>query len=126
LVATVKLAVVDALGTVTLFTLAANPEFEVLMVTTVPPAGAGSLSRTVAVELAPLPPAMVDGLSVSDDAVGAAIAAGLNPTTERANARLRVEPLRILGRRVVSSMGVIGSPVVLLWAHGDSATPPDE
>src|SRR5262249_30669762 len=47
-------------------TLAASSMSELVSVTTVPPADAGALSATVQVAELPLPPAMTDGLQVSE------------------------------------------------------------
>src|SRR5262245_60867216 len=66
LVATGNVAVVCPAGTRTSGIVAASATFELLSVTSAPPAGAGAPSVTVPVDAAPLPPAIVDGLSVSD------------------------------------------------------------
>ena len=66
MVATVTVAVVAPCGTVTLGIVAANSTFELESVTVAPPAPAGAVRVIVAVEEPPLPPAIVDGLNVSD------------------------------------------------------------
>ena len=66
---TVKVAVDCPAGTVIVGTDAASSMSELASVTTVPPAGAGELSVTVHVAESPLPPAMIDGLHVSELAV---------------------------------------------------------
>ena len=68
------MAVVAPAGTVMLGTDAARSVFELERDSTVPPAGAGPLSVTVPVDVAPLPPATVEGSSVRDVTVGAAAA----------------------------------------------------
>jgi len=73
LVATVNVAVDAPAGTVILGTDAARAVFELEMVRTLPPAGAGSLSITVAVEVPPLPPATVEGFSVTDVIIATAL-----------------------------------------------------
>ena len=68
---TVKVAMVAPWATVTLGREAASAVFELESATSVPPKGAGALSVTVPVDEPPLPPAMLDGLSVKDVTVWA-------------------------------------------------------
>ena len=65
-VPTVKAALVAPWGTTMLGVVAARSVFELVSVTTWPPAGAGTLSVTVPVDRPPLPPVIVAGLSVTD------------------------------------------------------------
>ena len=112
MVATANVALVAPAGTVTVRTLAARLELDVPIVTSVPPLGAGSLSVTVAVDVAPLPPAIVEGLSVRDVTVAAASAAGLRDTAEMANAKNKLVILSFVRRRSGSRMWIMGCPSV--------------
>ena len=68
-----NVAVEAPAGTVILGTDAASAVTELEMVRMLPPAGADSLSVTVAVDVPPLPPATVAGFNVTDATVATAL-----------------------------------------------------
>jgi hypothetical protein len=79
LVQTVMVALVCPAGTVTLACTAASAVMELASATACPPAVVAELSVIVPVEVAPLPPATLDGLSVTDATVGPLTACAKRP-----------------------------------------------
>src|SRR5262249_39046925 len=100
-VTTGKLAVVPPAGTTTTGLEAASAVFELGRGARVPPGGAAPPSVTVPVAPPPLPPAIVDGLSVSEATPGPTTAQASPPlhqstsrkaTTENAPCRMVLSP----------------------------------
>src|SRR5262249_36903531 len=114
-----KLAVIPPAGTTTTGLEAASPVFELASATAVPPAGAALPSVTVPVAPPPLPPTIVDGLSVSEVTPGPTAArAGPLPhqrtnrdaATKNPRCRMALSSKPVLTSRVARGRQVVNPP----------------
>src|SRR5262245_8767252 len=122
---TVKLALVAPAATVTLAGTVATAVFELDNVTTVPPAGAGALSVTVAVDV--LPPVTLVGLSVKEATVTVVAAGGFTVSvadcvTPPADAEI-VTGVVAVTAAVVTVKVALEVPAATVTLAGTEATP---